>query len=149
MKEPKKIITEVFQKHPINEELIEFLKGRLENFHKTHKPIIDEYLYAKSKIEELESRLLSNLHYKITLLNNKYSGKVINIRLILPFVKNENKSSKYPYFNLHIGKLSNYKLGLEDPQITIDIENKIKEFIAERYPFRVLVADNQLIELKY
>jgi hypothetical protein len=149
MKEPKKIFTKGLQNHQINSELIEILNAKLGVNYSAYMHIIDKYLYEKSKIDELENRLTSNLHYKITLLNNKYSGKVINVRLILPFVKNENKNSIYPYFNLHIGKLSNYKLGLEDPQITIDVENKIKEFITQRYPFRVLVADNQEIGMKY
>jgi hypothetical protein len=149
MEKAKKVITKSIHNKHIDEELIDYLSGRLEKFYTINKEAIDEYLYVKSKIDELKSRLPSNLHYKLTVLNSKYSGKVINVRLILPFVKNENKKSLYPYFNLHIGKLSNYKLGIDDPQVKIDVEVKIKEFINERYPFRVLLADNQEIELKY
>jgi hypothetical protein len=145
----KKVITSSIQNRSIDSQLLAYLNGRLARYHNANKEIIDEYLYAKAKIDELENRLISNLHYKITLLNNKYSGKVINVRLILPFVKNENKNSIYPYFNLHIGKLSNYKLGLEDPQLTQDVESKIKDFISQRYPYRVKVAENQEIEFNY
>jgi hypothetical protein len=145
----KKVITSSIQNRSIDSQLLAYLNGRLARYHNANKEIIDEYLYAKAKIDELENRLISNLHYKITLLNNKYSGKVVNVRLILPFVKNENKNSIYPYFNLHIGKLSNYKLGLEDPQLTLDVESKIKDFISQRYPYRVKVAENQEIEFNY
>ena len=91
----KKVITSSIHNRSIESQLLAYLNGRLARYHNANKEIIDEYLYAKAKIDELENRLISNLHYKITLLNNKYSGKVINVRLILPFVKNENKNSIY------------------------------------------------------
>jgi hypothetical protein len=149
MSDITKVITSNIQNKSIDSELLNYLNGRLLRYHNANKEIIDEYLYVKTKIDELESRLLSNLHYTLTILNNKYSGKVITARLKLPFAKNVNAKSKYPHFNIHIGKLSNYKLGIDDPQIKIDVENKIKEFINERFPFRVLIAENQEIEIKY
>jgi len=131
----------------LQNELLEFLKVRLERFHKENKDIIDDYLYMKSKVSELESIL--NLNYKLTISNSKTSGKVINAQVKLPFARNENTKSKYPFFNLHVGKLIDYKQGLKDPQVKIDAEQKIKEFIDRKYPFSILNADNQQLEFHF
>ena len=101
----------------------------------------------KSKIEELQYRL--DFQYRLTISNSKDSGMVINAKLKLPFVQKENSKSKYPFFNIHIGKLTNYKNGIKDPQVKIDAEKKIKIFIDKKYPFNILNIDYQLLEFNY
>ena len=128
---------------------IEYLKFVSLKFHQSHKVLIDNYLYLKSKIEEFESRMEENLQYKLSVFNSKSSGKVINARVKLPFAPMNDKKSKYPYFNIHVGKLSNYKLGLDDPRAKSDAEKKIKKFINEKFPFTIKTIDNQVITLLY
>lgn len=132
----------------VSETTVDILKNFLEAHYHKCKEDVDFYMYLKGKIEELETRLDSNLHFKLTLLNSKYSGKIINARIKLPFATGHNKKSKYNFFNIHVGKLSNYKLGLEDPQVKVDALRKIKEFIDEKYPFRLEIIDNQDVALK-
>jgi hypothetical protein len=131
----------------IHNQLYELLEGRLDMFYKENKDLIDDYLYIKSKLEELEHRI--NLHYRLTITNSRNSGKVVNAKLKLPFAQNPNSKSKYPFFNIHIGKLSDYKLGLEDPQLKIDALKKIKSYIDNKFPFNILSPDYQLVEFHY
>lgn len=131
----------------VQQQLMDYLKAKFEMYYDTQKEVIDDYLYMKSKLEELEHRI--ELQYRLTISNSKNSGKVINAKLKLPFVKNKNSTSKYPYFNIHIGKLSDYKLGLEDPLVRIDTENKLKEFIDSRYPFEIINVDYKVVIFKY
>jgi hypothetical protein len=146
MKSPIKISADL-NNTSIHTSLLELLKGRLDVFYEKNKELIDDYLYMKSKLEELEYRL--DFQYKLTISNSKSSGKVINAKLKLPFSKNENNKSKYPYFNIHVGKLSEYKQGLRDPQVRVDAENKLKSFIDKKYPFSILNTDYQLVEFHY
>jgi hypothetical protein len=143
MKSPFKIPDSI----PIHEQLLEYLQGRFNRYYETNKDIIDDYLYVKSKLEELGYRV--HLQYKLTVSNSNHSGKVINAKLKLPFVTNDNAKSKYPYFNVYIGKLADYKLGLNDPLVKIDAEKKLKEFIDLKYPFNILNFDYQQIIIKY
>ena len=131
----------------IHNQLYELLEGRLDMFYKENKDLIDDYLYIKSKLEELEHRI--NLQYRLTITNSKNSGKVVNAKLKLPFVHNPNSKSKYPFFNIHIGKLADYKLGLDDPQLKSDALNKVKIYIDNKFPFSILNIDNQLVEYYY
>ncbi len=128
---------------------IEYLNYALLKFHQSNKVLIDNYLYLESKIKEFESRMEENLHYNLSVFNSKSSGKVINARVKLPFVSMNDKKSKYPFFNIHVGKLSNYKLGLDDPRAKSDAEKKIKMFINEKFPFTIKTIDNQAITLLY
>jgi hypothetical protein len=146
MKSPFKISDKLKGNH-IHEELLTYLSIKLDNFYELNKEIIEDYLYMKSKLEEFSSRI--NLQYRLTVSNSAHSGKVINAKVKLPFAKKENSKSKYPFFNVHIGKLVDYKLGLKDPQLIIDAENKLREFIDKKYPFSILNADNQIVEFKY
>ena len=146
MKSPFKIPQEL-NNSSIHSELLNLLKGRFNKYYKQNKEVIEDYLYIKSKIEELEYRL--NFQYRLTISNSKSSGKVINAKLKLPFVQKENSKSKYPFFNLHIGKLSDYKLGLKEPMLKSDAEKKIKDYIDKKYPFNILSADYQLVEFHY
>ena len=146
MKSPFKIPTKLIE-ISINSQHLEFLQAMFRTFHKENKELIDDYLYMKAKLSELESIL--NLNYKLTISNSKTSGKVINAQVKLPFARNENTKSKYPFFNVHVGKLIDYKLGLKDPQVKIDAEQKIKEFIDRKYPFSILNADNQQLEFHF
>jgi hypothetical protein len=146
MKSPFKIPQEL-NNSSIHSELLNLLKGRFNKYCNENKEIIEDYLYMKSKIEELEYRL--DFHYRLSVSNSKSSGKVINAKLKLPFVQKESSKSKYPYFNLHIAKLSDYKLGLKDPLLKSDAEKKIKEYIDKKYPFSILNADYQLVEFHY
>jgi hypothetical protein len=131
----------------IHSQLYALLEGRLNKFYKENKDLIDDYQYIKSKLEELEYRL--NPQYRLTISNSKNSGKVINAKLKLPFIQKENSKSKYPFFNIHIGKFSDYKLGLDDPQLSSDALKKVKLFIDTKFPFSILNADNQLVEYRY
>ncbi len=131
----------------IHSQLYALLEGRLNKFYNENKDRIDDYLYIKSKLEELEYRL--NPQYRLTISNNKRAGKIINASLKLPFIQKENSKSKYPFFNIHIGKLADYKQGLKDPQLKIDAEKKIKKYIDNKFPFSILSIDNQLVEYRY
>jgi len=131
----------------IHSQLYALLEGRLNKFYQENKDLIEDYNYIKSKLEELEYRL--NPKYRLTITNNKNSGKVINAKLKLPFIQKENSKSKYPFFNIHIGKLADYKQGLEDPQLRIDADKKIKNYIDSKFPFSILSIDNQLVEYHY
>ena len=146
MKSPFKIDNQ-FNNTSIHSQLLLLLKGRLQKYYNENKEVIDDYLYMKSKLEELEYRL--DFQYKTTISNSKTSGKVINAKVKLPFARNENTKSKYPFFNVHVGKLIDYKLGLKDPQVKIDAEQKIKEFIDRKYPFSILNAENQQLEFHF
>jgi hypothetical protein len=125
MKSPIKIPNDSNNK--IHSQLYALLEGRLSKFYNENKDLLDDYQYIKSKLEELEYRL--NPQYSLTISNNKNSGKVVNAKLNLPFMKKENSKSKYPFFNIHIGKLADYKEGLEDPQLRSDALKKVKLFI--------------------
>jgi hypothetical protein len=131
----------------IHSQLYAVFEGRFNKFYNEHKALIDDYLYIKSKLEELEYRL--NPQYRLTISNNKNTGKIVNASLKLPFLKKENSKSKYPFFNIDIGKLANYKQGLKDPQLKIDAEKKIKKYINDKFPFSVLSIDNQLFVYRY
>jgi hypothetical protein len=131
----------------IQTQLYEFLEAKLNLYYKQNKDLIEDYQYIKSKLEELEYRL--NPQYRLTITNNKNSGKVINAKLKLPFIQKENSKSKYPFFNIHIGKLADYKEGLEDPQLRSDALKKVKLFIDTKFPFSILSIDNQLVEYRY
>jgi hypothetical protein len=131
----------------IHSQLYALFEGGLNKFYNKNKDLIDDYLYIKSKLEELEYRL--NPQYRITISNNKNAGKIVNASLKLPFLQKENSKSKYPFFNIHIGKLANYKQGLKDPQLKIDAEKKIKKYIDDKFPFSVLDIDNQLVVYRY
>lgn len=124
----------------INSQLLAYLEMRLNAFYKSNKGVIDDFIYMKERIVELESRL--NLNYKLTISNSKTSGKLVNAKLKLPFARNPNTKSKYPYFNIHIGKLANYKMGLKDPQLKLDAEKKLRDYIDKKYPFTIKMSDN-------
>ncbi len=142
MKSPIKIPI-ALSEDSIHSELLNLLKGRLERFYVSNKDVIDDYLYMKSKLEELEYRL--NFHYKLNILNSKSSGQVINAKVKFPFISKGGGKSKYPYLNVHIGKLSEFKGGLNDPEVKLTAVKKIKEYIDSKYPFTVLNAENQLL----
>ena len=94
----------------IQTQLYEYLEAKLNSYYKQNKDLIEDYQYIKSKLEELEYRL--NPQYRLTISNSKNSGKVINAKLKLPFIQKESSKSKYPFYNIHIGKLADYKKGL-------------------------------------
>jgi hypothetical protein len=131
----------------IQTQLYEFLEAKLNLYYKQNKDLIEDYQYIKSKLEELEYRL--NPQYRLTISNSKNSGKVINAKLKLPFIQKENSKSKYPFFNIHIGKLADYKKGLEDPELKIDALKKVKIYIDNKFPFSILNIDNQLVKYNY
>lgn len=145
MKSPFKIPQKEGDK--IHSQLYAVLEGKLNKFYKENKDVIDDYQYIKSKLEELEYRL--NPQYRLTITNNKNSGKVVNAKLKLPFIQKDSSKSKYPFFNIHIGKLADYKQGLEDPQLKIDADKKIRIYINNKFPFSILNIDNQLVEYSY
>jgi hypothetical protein len=131
----------------IQTQLYEYLEAKLNSYYKQNKDLIDDYHYIKSKLEELEYRL--NPQYRLTISNSKNSGKVINAKLKLPFIQKENSKSKYPFYNVHIGKLADYKKGLEDPELKIEAEKRIKKYIQNKFPFSILSIDNQIVEYYY
>jgi hypothetical protein len=131
----------------IHSQLYALLEGRLNKFYNENKDLIEDYQYMKSKLEELEYRI--NPQYRLTISNSKNSGKVINAKLKLPFIQKENSKSKYPFFNIHIGKLADYKLGLDDPQLKSDALNKVKIYIDKKFPFSIINIDNQIVKYNY
>ena len=131
----------------IQTQLYEFLEAKLNLYYKQNKELIEDYQYIKSKLEELEYRI--NPQYRLTISNSKNSGKVINAKLKLPFIQKENSKSKYPFYNVHIGKLADYKKGLEDPELKIDALKKVKIYIDNKFPFSILNIDNQLVKYNY
>lgn len=142
MKSPITIPLELSE-NSIHSELLRLLNGRLKRFYESNKDVIDDYLYMKSKLEELDYRM--NLHFKLNILNSKTSGQVINAKVKFPYITKEGGKSKYPYINVHIGKLSDFKGGLNDPEVKITALKKIKEYIDSKFPFTILNADNQLL----
>jgi len=131
----------------IQTQLYEYLEAKLNLYYKQNKDLIEDYQYIKSKLEELEYRL--NPQYRLTISNSKNSGKVINAKLKLPFIQKENSKSKYPFYNIHIGKLADYKKGLEDPELKIEAEKRVKKYIQNKFPFSILSIDNQIVEYYY
>ena len=131
----------------IQTQLYEYLEAKLNSYYKQNKDLIEDYQYIKSKLEELEYRL--NPQYRLTISNSKNSGKVINAKLKLPFIQKENSKSKYPFYNIHIGKLADYKKGLEDPELKIEAEKRVKKYIQNKFPFSILSIDNQIVEYYY
>jgi hypothetical protein len=146
MKSPIKIELE-HSESGIYSELLNLLKGRLNRFYESNKDVIDDYLYMKNKLEELDYRL--NFHYKLNILNSKTSGQVINAKVKFPYISKEVEKSKYPYLNVHIGKLSDFKGGLNDPEVKIVATKKIKEYIDSKHPFSIVNAENQLMTLYF
>ena len=142
MKSPITIPLELSE-NSIHSELLRLLNGRLKRFYESNKDVIDDYLYMKSKLEELDYRM--NLHFKLNILNSKTSGQVINAKVKFPYITKEGGKSKYPYINVHIGKLSDFKGGLNDPEVKITALKKIKEYIDSKFPYTILNADNQLL----
>ena len=146
MKSPIKISVELSE-NGIHSQLLYLLKGRFEKFYQSNKEVIDDYFYMKSKLEELEYRL--NLDYKLSILNSKSSGQVINAKVKFPYIANEGNKPNYPYINVHIGKLSNFKGGLNDPEVEIIALRKIKEYIDSKYPLVILDSENQPIRFYF
>jgi hypothetical protein len=142
MKSPITIPLELSE-NSIHSELLRLLNGRLKRFYESNKDVIDDYLYMKSKLEELDYRM--NLHFKLNILNSKTSGQVINAKVKFPYITKGGGKSKYPYLNVHIGKLSDFKGGLNDPEVKITALKKIKEYIDSKFPYTILNADNQLL----
>ena len=75
----------------------------------------------------------------INVLNNKVSGKVVNAKLKWKI----NQSAKASYYNIHIGKLSEYKKGLTDKQLVIDAKTKVDLFIASKLEIELKDTNNQ------
>jgi hypothetical protein len=146
MKSPFKIPQQLNETQ-LHTELKTFLEKKFEKFYKENKDTIDDYLYFKSKLEEIENRL--NFKYKITVYDSRNSGQIVNVKVKLPFALNKDDKSKYPFFNIHIGKLSNYKKGLEDEQLKKDVEVKIKEYIDSKYPLCIMNSNNQNLTFHY
>lgn len=146
MKSPIKISVELSE-NGIHSEILNLLKGRFEKFYQSNKEVIDDYFYMKSKLEELEYRL--NLDYKLNILNSKTSGQVINAKVKFPYTTNEGNKPNYPYINVHIGNLSNFKDGLNDPEVKIIALRKIKKYIDSKHPLVILDSDNQLIKFYF
>ena len=146
MKSPIKIPIELSETN-IHSELLNLFKARFEKFYQTNIEVIDGYLYMKSKLEELEYRL--HLHFKLNVLNSKTSGQIVNAKVKFPYIPNQEGKSKYPYLNVHIGKLSDFKGGLNDPEIKNIAVNKINEYIDFKYPFTILNSDNRLVTLYF
>jgi len=124
---------------------LDVLETCFEKYYKENKRIIDDYIYMKAKIEEFNER--KNIKYKLYILNNKTSGKVINARIKLS--KIEGSNAKSTFYNIHIGRLDQYKKGLNDPLIDKEVSLKIKEFLELKFPATFFDADNQLVKLKY
>ena len=123
---------------------LDILETCFETFYKENKGVIDDYNYMKSKIEELNER--KNIKYKLYILNNKTSGKVINARIKLS--KTEGGNAKNTFYNIHIGRLDQYKKGLKDPLIDKEVSLKIKEFLDLKFPAYFYDIYNQLVKLK-
>ena len=146
MKSPFKI-SQRLNESRLHNEIKNYLELKFDKYYKENKDTIDNYLYFKSKLEEMENRL--NFDYKLTISNSRTSGQIVNAKVKLPFAYNKDNKSKYPFFNIHVGKLSNYKEGLEDLQLKKNAEDKIKEYIDKKYPFSILNSDNQYINFHY
>lgn len=127
----------------IHSELHLLLEVRLNRFYKENKNIIEDYQYMKAKLEELECRL--NLEFKLYILNSKTSGQIVNAKVKFPFTGENGAKSKYPYLNVHIGKLSDFKGGLNDPEIKKIALEKIKKYIDFKHPLVIQNTDNQSI----
>jgi hypothetical protein len=123
---------------------LDILETCFETYYKENKRIIDDYIYMKAKIEEFNER--KNIKYKLYILNNKTSGKVISARIKLS--KTEGSTAKNTFYNIHIGRLDQYKKGLKDPLIDKEVSLKIKEFLDFKFPANFYDTDNQLVTLK-
>ncbi len=124
---------------------LDLLENHVKKYYLLNKEIIDKYLYLRDKVEEFKMRI--NPPYKLYILNNKSSGKVINAKIKI--ASSENGNITFNYYNIHIGKLEQYKLGLTDPQLEIDVKKKIKNFLNLKFPAILYDIDNQQINLKY
>jgi hypothetical protein len=125
----------------LHSQLLELLRVRFNKFYIKNQEIIDDYLYLKAKLDELEYRL--NFQYRLNVFNSKTSGKIISAKVKFPFMPQQDGKSNYPYFNLHIGKISDYKDGIDDPQVRVNAVAKIKSYIDSKYPFIIKNIDNQ------
>lgn len=123
---------------------LDILETCFETYYKENKMIIDDYLYMKAKIEEFNER--KNIKYKLYILNNKTSGKVINAKIKLSNIEGSN--AKNTFFNIHIGRLDQYKKGLKDPLIDKEVRLKIKAFLDLKFPAILYDIENQLVTLK-
>ena len=142
MKSPFKI-SQRLNESRLHNEIKNFLELKFDKYYKENKDTIDNYLYFKSKLEEMENRL--NLKHKLTVYNLGNSEQIVYVKVKLPFAFNKDDKSKYPFFNIYIGKLSNYKEGLEDLQLKKDVEEKIKEYVNSKYPFSIINSNNETI----
>jgi hypothetical protein len=147
MKLPIKKTTALKRRLFIGTELETFFNEQLEIFYQENKEIIDGYLQFKEAIEELNNRV--NPHYKLTILNSKTSGKILNAKLRLPFKVVMKNKKKVSYTNIHIGKLSNYPNGIKDQKAIEDGQKKVKKYLDQKFPFTFLDADNQPITIYF
>ena len=147
MKLPIKDIQGLKRRLCISEELRTHLQKELDNYFEENKEVIENYYRLKSAIEELDNRI--HLQYKFTILNSKSSGKILNAKLRLPFKVETKGKKRVSYLNVHIGKLSNYEQGISDPKAFTDAEEKIKMYLDKKFPFIILIADNQPITIGY
>ena len=108
-----------------------------------NKEIIDSYLGLKQIINTLNKRL--DLHYTLSVTSDRGFGDFITAKVKW---EQEGVTKKYPYYNVHIGPMKNYEQGLNDPELKIDADRKVREYINKKFPITIRNIDGELINLK-
>jgi hypothetical protein len=108
-----------------------------------HKEIIDTYLSYRDMINTLNKRL--DLHYTLSVSSDRGYGEFVVAKVKW---EQEGVKKKYPYYNVQIGYLKNFKKGLKDPQLILEADIKVKEFINKKFPIEIMNIDGEILKIK-
>lgn len=108
-----------------------------------HKEIIDTYLGYRDIINTLNKRL--DLHYTLSVSSDRGYGEFVVAKVKW---EQEGVKKKYPYYNVQIGYLKNFKKGLKDPQLILEADIKVKEFINKKFPIEIKNIDGEILKIK-
>jgi hypothetical protein len=120
---------------------IESLKNQLYN---ENKNIIDNYNSITDMLILMEERV-KKIQYTLHISKDRGYGEFACAKV--KFGKFNEETKKYPFYNVHIAKISYYKKGLEDEQLKIDAEKKIKDFVNKKFPLIIKTLDGFNIEI--
>ena len=86
-----------------------------------------------------------DLHYTLSVSSDRGYGEFVVAKVKW---EQEGVKKKYPYYNVQIGYLKNFKKGLKDPQLILEADIKVKEFINKKFPIEIKNIDGEILKIK-
>jgi len=125
--------------------IIPFIQSFMDSHYNNpkHKEIIDTYLSYSDIINTLNKRL--DLHYTLSVSSDRGYGDFVVAKVKW---EQDGIKKKYPYYNVQIAYLKNFKKGLQDPQLLLEADKKVKEFINKKFPIVLKNIDGEILTIK-